>query len=484
MTSDRPVRTRFAPSPSGTLHLGNMRSALFAWAFARHHRGTFILRIEDTDARRSSPKVIETILESLSWLELSPDEGPYLQSERTRRYADTLEQLLDEGNAYRCYMTPTELDQLRVELRVRGLKPRYDGRWRPEPGKTLPPPPNGVFPVIRFKTPSTGSVEWEDVVKGRVKFANSELDDLVIARSDGSPTYNLCVVVDDIDMRISHVIRGDDHVNNTSRQIHLFRALGATPPVFAHLPTILDQVGAKMSKRAGALSVLELRDEGYLPEAVVNFLARLGWAHGDSEIFTRDEFIEWFDLDGVGRSPARFDPAKLAWLNGCYIRSSGDDRLAHLVQPFLSSMDEKSISGNLSDACRLWKDRAATLKMLAESLVSLYRPPELDAKALESKISPRAIPAISTLARELSQCTWTPDAIKTAIATLAYNAQLPISALGAPLRLLITGDLRSPPIERVLAVLPRDLVINRVQRGLVMLGGDIEKSLGEPRSAS
>jgi glutamyl-tRNA synthetase len=301
------VRTRFAPSPTGFLHLGNIRSALFPWAFARHHGGTFILRIEDTDQQRSTLEAEQAIVDAMAWLGLDYDEGPYYQMQRMDRYRAALDEMLARGLAYRCYTTPAELDALRGEQMARGEKPRYDGRWRPERavGRT---PPADVAPVFRFRNPDDGAVVWDDAVKGRIEISNGELDDLVIARADGTPTYNFCVVVDDLDMQITHVIRGDDHVNNTPRQINIMRALGATPPVYAHLPTVLSPDGEKLSKRNGARGIIQYRDDGYLREAIVNYLARLGWAHGDAEVFSVDEFIQWFDLHGLSSSSGLFDP--------------------------------------------------------------------------------------------------------------------------------------------------------------------------------
>ncbi len=296
------IRTRFAPSPTGFIHLGNIRSALYPWAFARANGGDFILRIEDTDQERSTQAAVDVILEAMAWLGLTPDEGPYYQMQRMPRYKQVIGEMLQAGLAYHCYMTPAELEALRERQMAAKLKPRYDGTWRPEPGKTLPPIPEGVLPVIRFRNPTSGSVVWDDKVKGRVEIRNDELDDLVIARQApvgdiGTPTYNFCVVVDDIDMRITHVIRGDDHVNNTPRQINIIRALGHEPPVYAHLPTVLNEQGEKMSKRHGAKPVTWYRDAGFLPDAMINYLARLGWSHGDDEIFTREQFLQWFDLD-------------------------------------------------------------------------------------------------------------------------------------------------------------------------------------------
>src|SRR5512141_2073161 len=331
MTASTPVRTRFAPSPTGYLHLGGARTALYSWAYARHFGGTFILRIEDTDLERSTPEAVQAIIDGMQWLGLHHDEGPFYQMQRMDRYREVVAQMLAAGTAYHCYCTPDEVEAMRERQRAAGEKPRYDGTWRPEPGKTLPAVPEGRKPVVRFRNPLDGEVTWDDAVKGPITIANREMDDLIIARPDGTPTYNFCVVVDDIDMRITHVIRGDDHVNNTPRQINIFRALGMEPPVYAHLPTVLNEQGEKMSKRNGAKPVTQYRDEGYLPDAMVNYLARLGWSHGDDEIFTREQFVSWFDLDHLGRSAAQFDEAKLRWVNAQHIKLMPDDQLAVLV---------------------------------------------------------------------------------------------------------------------------------------------------------
>ena len=305
------VRTRFAPSPTGYLHLGGARTALFSWAFARHFGGTFVLRIEDTDLERSTPEAVQAILDGMQWLDLTPDEGPFYQMQRMDRYRAVIADMLAQGTAYYCYSTPAEVEAMRERARAIGAKPRYDGTWRPEPGKTLPPIPADVKPVVRFRSPLEGVTAWDDLVKGPISFDNSELDDLVIARPDGTPTYNFCVVVDDWDMQITHVIRGDDHVNNTPRQINILRALGGELPRYGHVPMILGPDGEKLSKRHGAVSVIEYDRMGYLPEAMVNYLARLGWSHGNDELFTRDQFVEWFDPRNLSRSAAQWDPKKL-----------------------------------------------------------------------------------------------------------------------------------------------------------------------------
>ncbi len=375
------IRTRFAPSPTGFIHLGNIRSALFPWAFARRHGGTFILRIEDTDTERSTPAAVQAILEAMAWLGLDYDEGPFFQMQRAARYRAVLEEMLGNGLAYRCYTSPAELDELRAAQMARGEKPRYDGRWRPEHAMHTAPPA-GIDPVIRFKNPVSGVVAWDDAVKGRIEIDNAELDDLVIARADGTPTYNFCVVIDDLDMRITHVIRGDDHVNNTPRQINIVRALGAEPPVYAHLPTVLTPDGDKLSKRHGAKSVLQYRDEGYLAEAVVNYLARLGWAHGDAEIFTRDELVAWFDLGGLSSSPGRFDPDKLKWVNHEHLKRLPEDVLAERLAPFLEAIGLDAADGPpLPAVAGLMRDRGATLAEIAAEARYFFHAPQPPAEA-------------------------------------------------------------------------------------------------------
>ena len=368
------VRTRFAPSPTGFLHLGGARTALFAWAFARHHGGQFILRIEDTDRERSTEQAIQAILDGMAWLGLDYDEGPYYQMQRLDRYTAVLDELRTRGLAYPCYTTPAELEQLRAAQMARGEKPRYDGRWRPEnlkPGQTPPP---DVKPVFRFKNPLDGSVAWTEQVKGRIEIANAELDDLVIVRRDGVPTYNFGVVVDDLDMRITHVIRGDDHVNNTPRQINIFRALGAEAPVFGHLPTVLGADGTKLSKRHGAVSVIDYEKEGFLPEAMVNALARVGWAHGDDEIFTRAQFVEWFDVAHVHPAPARFDLEKLKWVNHEHIKRLSSAELADSLRPFLERIPGVELSSGppLPSVAELLRDRAQTLLQMANGAEYFY----------------------------------------------------------------------------------------------------------------
>ena len=356
------VRTRFAPSPTGYLHVGGARTALFSWAYARHFGGTFILRIEDTDLERSTPQAVQAILDGMQWLGLSHDEGPYYQMQRMERYREVIEQMLAAGTAYRCYSTQQEVEAMRERLRAAGEKPRYDGTWRPEPGKTLPPVPADRKPVVRFKNPSDGDVTWDDVVKGQITISNRELDDLVIARPDGTPTYNFCVAIDDWDMAITHVIRGGDQVNNPPRQINILRARGAPLPHYGHLPMILGTDGEKLSKRHGAVSVMDYPAQGYLPEAMLNYLARLGWSHGDEEIFSMEQFCAWFDLDHLSKSAAQFNPEKLGWLNNHYIKQADNARLAGLARALMENEGAQFDGApDLEAVIRVIKERVNTI---------------------------------------------------------------------------------------------------------------------------
>ena len=462
-----PVRTRFAPSPTGFIHLGNIRSALYPWAFARHHGGSLILRIEDTDTERSTQEAVQVILDSMAWMGLDYDEGPFYQMRRMDRYREVLARLRDAGLAYPCYMRTDELDALRERQMAAGLKPRYDGTWRPEPGKTLPAVPAGVQPVIRFRTPASGSVGWDDQVKGRIDFSNDELDDLVIARPDGTPTYNFCVVVDDIDMGITHVIRGDDHVNNTPRQIHIFRALGHEPPVYAHLPTVLNEQGEKLSKRNGAKSVLQYRDEGYLPDAMVNYLARLGWSHGDAEIFSREQFIQWFDLEHLGRSAAQFDSEKLKWVNAHYLRALDPQELAQLVRPFLHRLGLQEHGVDLPAAVALLRERAHTLVEVAELCGMFYALPQPATDLLAQHLTASAKGALEDLRQRLMALqVWEAPAIGAEIKQVVAAHQLKMPQLAMPLRLLVTGHLHTPSVDAVLALFPRDVVVQRLSGGI------------------
>ncbi|OLL30506.1 glutamate--tRNA ligase [Burkholderia sp. SRS-W-2-2016] len=462
------VRTRFAPSPTGFIHLGNIRSALYPWAFARKMKGTFVLRVEDTDVERSTTESVDAILEGMAWLGLDFDEGPFYQMQRMDRYREVLKQMQDNGLVYPCYMSTEELDALRERQREAGEKPRYDGTWRPEPGKVLPQPPEGVKPVLRFRNPLTGVVAWDDAVKGRIEISNEELDDLVIARPDGTPTYNFCVVVDDLDMRITHVIRGDDHVNNTPRQINILRALGGEPPVYAHLPTVLNEQGEKMSKRHGAMSVVGYRDAGFLPEAVVNYLARLGWSHGDAEIFTREQFVEWFDLEHLGKSPAQYDHDKLNWLNAHYIKEADNARLAELAKPFFAELgiDAAALAqgADLVGVVGLMKDRASTVKEIAQNAAMFYRVPAPDAESLAQHVTDAVRPALADLAAALKTVEWNREAIAATLKATLGAHKLKMPQLAMPVRLLVAGTTHTPSIDAVLMLFGRDVVVSRIEK--------------------
>lgn len=452
------VRTRFAPSPTGFIHLGNIRSALYPWAFARATGGDFILRIEDTDQERSTQAAVDVILEGMRWLGLDPDEGPYYQMQRVDRYKAVLEELRATGHVYPCYMSVEELDMLRERQMAAKVKPRYDGTWRPAPGKILPPVPEGVRPVLRFRNPGEGVVAWDDKVKGRIEIRNDELDDLVIARPDGTPTYNFCVVVDDIDMAITHVIRGDDHVNNTPRQINIFRALGKEPPVYAHLPTVLNEQGEKMSKRHGAKPVTQYRDDGFLPDAMVNYLARLGWSHGDDEIFSRDQFVAWFDLDHLGRSAAQFDENKLRWVNAQHLKAMADEQLARLLTPFLAARAIDA-DGRLPRICGLFKDRCDTLVILTDWVARFYAPVTPDPSEHALHVTDAVRPALRALAGRLGAVEWEKAAIAAAIKEVLKEAGLKMPQLAMPVRVLVMGTAQTPSLDAVLELCDREKVL-------------------------
>jgi glutamyl-tRNA synthetase len=459
------TRTRFAPSPTGFIHLGNIRSALYPWAFARASGGDFILRIEDTDLERSSQAAVDMIIESMLWLGLDYDEGPFYQMQRMGRYKAVLAELQAAGHVYPCYMSMAELDALREAQMAAKEKPRYDGRWRPEPGKTLPPVPAGVQPVLRFKTPQGGSVVWDDKVKGRIEISNDELDDLVIARPDGTPTYNFCVVVDDIDMAITHVIRGDDHINNTPRQIHIFHALGHAVPVYAHLPTVLNEQGEKMSKRHGAKAVTQYAAEGYLPDAMVNYLARLGWSHGDDEIFSREQFLKWFNLDHLGKSAAQFDEAKLRWVNAQHMKAMPDEQLAELVSPFLDAPGLAGLdAAHRMQACALLKDRCSTLVELAEWMDLLVSTEPVSAHDIQAHVPADIVPALTRLAELLAGCEWSKTAISAVIKQVLTETALKMPQLAMPVRVLVAGRPQTPSLDAFLALMNRENVISRLQR--------------------
>lgn len=457
------VRTRFAPSPTGYLHIGGARTALFSWAYARKLGGQFILRVEDTDVARSTPEAVQAILDGMQWLGIDYDEGPFYQMQRMEEYKVHIQTMLASGHAYLCYCTKEELEALRESQMVNNLKPRYDGRWRPEEGKVLPSPPEGIKPVVRFKNPQTGAVTWNDLVKGHISIANEELDDLIISRGDGTPTYNFCVVVDDWEMGITHVIRGDDHVNNTPRQINMLIALGATIPQYAHLSMILGDNGQKLSKRHGAVSVIQYDDDGYLPEAVLNYLARLGWSHGDDEIFTMQQFCQRFDLDHITPSAAQFNTEKLNWLNAHYIKEANITKLGVDITKRLAAMQVTvARAPDLIAVLGLYRERANNLNQLAKDIAYFYKLPAADAADVEKHVTPEVLPVIKALAYELVTCDWTIGAIHEAINHVATSNALKFPKVAMPLRVMLTGVAQSPSIDAVMAILGREEVLARL----------------------
>jgi glutamyl-tRNA synthetase len=456
------VRTRIAPSPTGFLHLGTARTALYSWAYARHHGGQFVLRIEDTDVARSTQESVEQILASMHWLGLDYDEGPVYQMQRLDRYREVVEQMLAAGTAYRCYCTPAELDAMKEAQRARGEKALYDGRWRPAPGKVLPPVPEGVPPVIRFCNPPDGDVSWDDLVKGPITINNREIDDLIIVRADGVPTYNFAVVVDDWDMAISHVFRGDEHINNTPWQINIFRALGAPLPQFGHVPVILGEDGQKLSKRRGAVSVTAYEEGGYLPEAMLNYLARLGWSHGDDELFTREQMVAWFDGTHLSKSPAQWDAAKLAWVNAQYIKAKPDAELAPLVAMQLQKRGVVP-DDRLAAICALFKDRCDTTVALANWAAAFYADVQPSEADRAQHLTDAVRPAIAALADKLATVAWDKASIAAAIKEVLAAQGLKMPALAMPVRVLVMGTAQTPSLDAVLALFSREEILKRLQ---------------------
>jgi glutamyl-tRNA synthetase len=468
------IRTRIAPSPTGFLHLGTARTALFCWAYARHFGGQFVLRIEDTDVARSTQEAVDQIVAAMRWLELDYDEGPFFQMQRIERYREVIAQMLAAGTAYHCYCSTEELDAMREAQRARGEKPRYDGRWRPEPGKPLPPVPAGVAPVVRFRNPSDGVVSWNDLVKGPISISNRELDDLVIARGDattpdgvGTPTYNFCVVVDDWDMRISHVIRGDDHVNNTPRQINILRALlgpdGALP-VYGHVPMILGPDGDKLSKRHGAVSVTQYEDEGYLPEAMINYLARLGWSHGDAELFSREQLVSWFDGQHLAKSPAQWDPAKLGWVNAHYLKQRSDASLATLVTGQLARRGiEAAADERMARLCALYKDRCTTTVELADWIGMYFVDVHPGEDDLRTHVTDAVRPALVALRERLGEVAWDKASIASAIKATLGEHGLKMPQLAHAVRVLVCGRSQTPSLDAVLELFTREQVLWRLR---------------------
>ncbi|MDP2963392.1 MAG: glutamate--tRNA ligase [Sulfurimicrobium sp.] len=471
------VRTRFAPSPTGYLHIGGARTALFSWAYARLHQGTFVLRVEDTDLERSTPESVQAILDGMNWLGLDYDEGPFYQMQRMDRYKEVIRQLLDEGNAYYCYASKEELEAMREEQEKRGEKPRYDRRWRDSSAI----PPAGISPVVRFKTPLEGVVVIDDLVKGRVVVSNSELDDLIIARSDGTPTYNFCVVVDDWDMQITHVIRGDDHLNNTPRQINILKALGAPLPQYAHVPMILGADGERLSKRHGAVSVMQYQEDGYLPEALLNYLARLGWAKGDEEVFSMAQFIEWFDLGSISKSAAKFNPEKLLWLNQQYLKQADSQRLAELATPFVQRdcCDPSAGGPDLAMVVDLLKERVSTVEELADAAVYFYRPLDAEPALLEQHVPKDILPVMAEMAEKFAAIEWTREAIHDVMKSTVAAHGLKLPKVAMPLRVLVTGESQTPSVDAVLALIGKDEVVARLKKQLARVAGGFIATPGE-----
>ncbi len=459
-----PVRTRIAPSPTGFLHLGTARTALYSWAYARHFGGQFVLRIEDTDVARSTQESVAQILASMRWLGLTHDEGPVYQMQRLDRYHAVVNQMLAAGSAYKCYCSPEELDAMREAQKARGEKTGYDGRWRPAPGKQLPPVPEGVKPVVRFANPADGVVTWNDLVKGPISISNAEIDDLIILRPDGVPTYNFAVVVDDWDMAISHVFRGDEHINNTPWQINIFNALGAPLPAFGHCPVILGEDGQKLSKRRGAVSVTAYEENGYLPEAMLNYLARLGWSHGDEELFSLDQMVAWFDGSHLSKSPAQWDAAKLAWVNAHYIKQADDARLASLVAAQLAGRGlAVHADARLATMCALFKDRCNTTVDLADWLQMYFAPVTPTADDLAAHLTDAVRPALVSLRERLTTCTWDKPGIAQALKDALTEHKLKMPLLAMPLRALLCGRTQTPSVDAVVALFDRETALARLQ---------------------
>jgi glutamyl-tRNA synthetase len=458
------VRTRIAPSPTGFLHLGTARTALYSWAYARHFGGQFVLRIEDTDVARSTQDSVDQILASMRWLGLDFDEGPIYQMQRLDRYHAVIEQMIVAGTAYRCYCSPEELDAMREAQRARGEKTHYDGRWRPAPGKRLPAVPEGVKPVVRFANPSDGIVTWNDLVKGPISISNHEIDDLIILRPDGVPTYNFAVVVDDWDMAITHVFRGDEHINNTPWQINLFQALGAPLPQFGHCPIILGDDGQKLSKRRGAVSVTAYEDAGYLPEAMLNYLARLGWSHGDEELFSLPQMVQWFDGSHLAKSPAQWDPAKLAWVNAQYLKQADDTRLAALVATQLAGRGiTVPVDDRLVAMCALFKDRCNTTVDLADWLQMYFAPVTPAADDLATHLTDAIRPALVSLRDRLAACPWDKPGIAQALKDTLAEHKIKMPLLAMPLRALLSGRVQTPSVDAMVAMFDRATVLERLQ---------------------
>ena len=461
------IRTRFAPSPTGYLHVGGARTALFSWLHARKHGGRFILRIEDTDIERSSIDSVNAILEGMTWLGLEYDEGPIYQTERFDRYKEVIRQLLESGDAYRCYCTKEELEQMRAEQMGRKEKPRYNGRCRPGAESR-----EGVSPVIRFRNPVEGAVIVDDLVRGKIVFNNGELDDLIIARSDGTPTYNLTVVVDDLDMGVTHVIRGDDHINNTPRQINILKALGAEPPQYAHVPMILGDDGKRLSKRHGAVSVMQYREEGFLPEALLNYLVRLGWSHGDRELFSLDEMIALFDIKDVNKAASTLNSEKLLWLNHQYIMNSEPEHVAHHLSYQMGKLDIDPVDGpEQAEVVKVQRERTKTLVEMAQNSAFFYRDfDSYDEKAARKNLKPAAVEPLTDMLNNFKALPdWSSEAIHKVVVETAELRELKLGKVAQPLRVAVAGGPVSPPIDITLELLGRERTIQRIERAIAWI---------------
>jgi len=460
------VRTRFAPSPTGYLHVGGARTALFSWLFARKHGGAFVLRIEDTDLERSTAESVNAILEGMTWLGLEYDEGPFYQTKRFDRYNEVIEELMEKGLAYRCNCSRERIDALREEQMKQKIKPRYDGHCRSK--EIDPNEPH----VIRFVNPQSGSVVVDDMVQGRVAFSNQELDDLIIRRTDGSPTYNLTVVVDDMDMGITHVVRGDDHLNNTPRQMNILSALGKQPPVYAHVPMILGDDGSRLSKRHGAVSVVQYRDNGFLPEALLNYLVRLGWSHGDQEVFSIDEMIELFDIDQVNKGASAFNTDKLLWLNQHYITNGDPARIAHLLSPHMGKLEIDPAEGpDLVDVVKAQQGRAQTLVEMAEISAFFYRDyDEFDEKAAKKNLRPVAREPLERARAALAELEeWTPENLHALVDRVAGELEVKMGKVAQPLRVAVVGRAASPGIDVTLELVGKEACLRRIDRAMAFI---------------
>lgn len=464
------VTTRFAPSPTGYLHIGGVRTALFSWAYARSRGGKFLLRVEDTDTERNTEESVRTILDGMKWLGLANDGDVTFQSKRMDRYKAAIARLVESGAAYPCYCSKEELDQKRAEAAARKTAFLYDGKWRPEPGKTLPPIPQGVDPVIRMKMPREGSTVWNDAVKGLIEIPNKQLDDIIIARSDGAPTYNFCVVVDDSDMGVTHVIRGDDHVNNTPKQINIFKAMGLQPPVFAHLPMIFNKQGKKMSKRGGdTVAITEFERLGFLPEAILNYLARLGWSHGDDEIFSMEQFVEWFDLKDVNPSPSRFDMDKLRWYNHHYMRQADHAGLADEARRRLAAMGVDDLDSKPFDQIvELVRDRASDFEELARHCLYFYRRQTPTQKEIDKSWQPEDRERMARLRGRIAALpSFDKESLGALFASFCESEGVKMKKVGVPMRLAVCGVSVTPGLEDVLLCVGRDETLARMDQPLV-----------------